>query len=192
MKIFREKLGENLMSLVYILAGIIMLVNPKFVCDAVNYIIGGLIIVFGVIFVIRLFQDKDIKQFSKIELLIVFLCIGLGLYFIFNSTLLSSILPIAAGILILLDSISQIMKAFRLKKNKLSYWYINGIVGLVFLAFSIYIIINANSVTYLIVRLIGLVLIIDAIFEFYTSFRLKEYDNSVKVLDTEIVVVKKD
>ena len=192
MKIFREKLGENLMSLVYILAGIIMLVNPKFVCDAVNYIIGGLIIVFGIIFVIRLFPDKDIKQFSKIELLIVFLCIGLGLYFIFNSTLLSSILPIAAGILILLDSISQIMKAFRLKKNKLSYWYINGIVGLVFLAFSIYIIINANSVTYLIVRLIGLVLIIDAIFEFYTSFRLKEYDNSVKVLDTEIVVVKKD
>ena len=192
MKIFREKLGENLMSLVYILAGIIMLVNPKFVCDAVNYIIGGLIIVFGIIFVIRLLQDKDVKQFSKIELLIVFLCIGLGLYFIFNSTLLSSILPIAAGILILLDSISQIMKAFRLKKNKLSYWYINGIVGLVFLAFSIYIIINANSVTYLIVRLIGLVLIIDAIFEFYTSFRLKEYDNSVKVLDTEIVVVKKD
>lgn len=188
---FKAKISENLMGLVYIIIGIIMLVNPKFVCDAVNYVIGALIILFGIIFVIRLLQNKDFKQLSKIELLITLLCLGLGLFLIFNSNLLISLLPIGAGVLIFLDAISQIMKSFRLKKNGLKYWYINLLVGLLFLGFAIYIILNATSVTYLIVRLIGLVLIIDALMEFYTYFKLKEYNGTVRVLETEIVAIKK-
>ena len=191
MEAIKEKISENLMSLIYIIAGIIMLLNPKFVCDAVNYVIGGLIILFGVIFVIKLLQNKDIKQFSKIELLVVLLCIGLGLFIMFNFNLLTSILPIGAGLLIFLDSISQIMKSFKLKKNKDKLWYVNVIVGLIFFGFSLYIILNAASVTYLVIRLIGMVLIIDAIFEFYTSFKLKKYDDNIKVIETEIVEIKK-
>jgi len=191
MKNVKDKVSDNLMSVVYIIAGIIMLLNPAFVSDAVNYVIGGLIILFGIIYVIKLLQTKDIKEFSKIELLVVLLCIGLGLFIMFNSNLLASILPIGAGLLILLDSISQIMKSFKLKKNKEKLWYINTIIGLVFFGFSFYIIINAASVTHLAIRLIGIVLIINAILEFYTSFKLKEYDKNVKVIETEIVEVKK-
>lgn len=191
MKNIKEKVSDNLMAFVYIIAGIIMLLNPKFVCDAVNYVIGGLIILFGVIFVVKLLQNKDLKQFSKIELLVVLLCIGLGLFIMFNSSLLTSILPIGAGLLIFLDSISQIMKSFKLKKNNYKLWYINTIVGLIFFGFSLYIILNAASVTYLVIRLIGIVLIIDAIFEFYTSFKLKKYDDNIKVIETEIVEIKK-
>lgn len=186
----KDKISENLMSLVYIIVGIIMLVNPKFVCDAVNYVIGGLIILFGVIFVIKVLQNKDLKEFSKIELLISLLCVGLGLFIMFNSNLLTSILPIGAGVLVFLDSVSQIMKSFKLKRNKTKMWYINLIVGLIFFGFSLYIILNAANVTYLVIRLIGIVLIIDAIFEFYTSYKLKGYDNSIKVIETEVVEIK--
>lgn len=191
MENIKDKISDNLMAIVYIIAGIIMLVNPKFVCDAVNYVIGGLIILVGVIFVIKLLQNKDLKQFSKIELLISLLCIGLGLFFMFNSSLLTSILPIGAGVLIFLDSISQIMKSFKLKKNKIKLWYVNLIVGLIFFGFSLYIILNAASVTHLVIRLIGIVLIIDAIFEFYTSFKLKECNQNIKVIETEVVEIKK-
>ena len=187
----KEKISDSLMSLVYIIVGIIMVLNPKFVTDAINYVIGGLVILVGVIFVIKLLQDKDFKQFSKIELLISLLCIGLGLFIMFNSNLLTSILPLAAGVLIFLDSISQMMKSFKLKKNKAKLWYINLIVGLIFFGFSLYIILNAMNVTYLVIRLIGIVLIIDAVFEFYTSFKLKEYDNNVKVIETEVIEIKK-
>lgn len=191
MEIFKEKFSENLMALIYIIIGILMFANPKFVCDAVNYIIGALIIVFGIIFVVKLLQNKAIRELSKIELLIAFLCLGLGLYLIFNSNLLVSLLPICAGILIFLDAVSQIMKGFRLKKANLKYWYLNLIIGLIFMIFAIYIVVNATSVSYLVVRLIGLVLIIDGIFEIYTYFRLREYNDSVSVIETEIVTIKK-
>ena len=191
MERIKEKISDNLMSLIYIIAGVIMIVNPKFVCDAVNYVIGGLIILVGIIFVIKVLQNKDLKQFSKIELLISLLCVGLGLFLMFNSDLLTSILPIGTGVLIFLDSISQIMKSFKFKKNKFKLWYLNLIVGLALFGFALYIILNAANVTYLAIRIIGIVLIIDAIFEFYTLFKLKEYDNNVKVIETEIVEIKK-
>ena len=191
MEFFKEKFSENLMALIYIVIGLLMLINPKFVCDAINYIIGITIIVFGIIFIIKLLQSKGVKELSKIDLLVIFLCLGLGLFLIFNSNLLISILPISAGILIFLDAISQVIKSFKLKKMNVKYWYINLLVGLIFLAFSIYIVINATSVTHLIVRLIGLVLIIDGIIEFYTSFKFREYNNSAVVMETEIVQIKK-
>lgn len=192
MRDFKEKLSENLMSLIYIVIGIIMLLNPKFVSDAINYLIGGFIILVGVFFVIRILQNKEFKDFSKLELLIALLCVGFGLFLMFNSSLLISILPIGAGLLIFLDAISQIMKSFKLRKVGVRLWFINLFIGLIFFAFAIYLIVNAMNISYLVIRLIGVVLIIDAIFEFYTSFKIKEYDNNVKVIETEIVSVKKD
>lgn len=190
MKIIKEKISDNLMSFVYIIVGLIMLINPKFVCDAVNYIIGGLIILVGIFFVIKLLQSKDLKEFSKIELLISLLLIGLGIFLMFNSNLLTSILPIASGLLIFLDSVSQIRKSFELKKKSVKLWYVNLIIGLIFFGFSLYIIFNATSVTYFVIRFIGIILIIDAILEFYTSFKLNEYNHNVKVIETEIVKIE--
>ena len=109
-----------------------------------------------------------------------------------NANLLVSLLPICAGILIFLDAFSQIGKGFRLKKNGLKLWYINLLVGLLFLGFSIFCILNASSITNLIVRFIGLVFVIDGILEIYTYFKFKEYNGTVKVLETEIVEVKKN
>ena len=42
-----------LVSLLYVIMGIIMLLNPGFVLDAVNYIVGILILLYGVIYIIR-------------------------------------------------------------------------------------------------------------------------------------------
>lgn len=189
---FKVKFYEIIMALVYISIGVLMLANPKFVCDAVNYIIGIIIVVFGLIYLFKLLQNKNVKELSKLELLIGLLCMGFGLYLILNSSLLISILPICAGIIILLDAISQINKSFKLKKVGSKFWYINLIVGLIFFAFSLFIILKASEVTYLIVRIIGGVLVIDGLFEFYTYFKLREYNNSVKVIEAKEVLVKEE
>lgn len=191
MEFFKEKFSENLMALIYIIMGLLMLINPKFVCDAVNYIIGITIMIVGIIFLIKSLQSKGLKRLSKIELLIILLCLGLGLFLVFNSNLLISILPISMGILISLDALSQIIKSFKLRKMNIRFWYINLLVGLIFLLFASYIIINATSITHLIVRLIGLILVIDGIIEIYTCFKFREYNDSMVVMETEIVQIKK-
>ena len=63
-----------------------------------------------------LLQTKQFKQLSRLELLIALMCVAIGLFLIFNSTILLAILPIAAGIIIMLDALIQIGDGFKLKK----------------------------------------------------------------------------
>ena len=62
-----------------------------------------------------------------------------------------------------MDAISFIYNSFKLKKAGYKSWIVNLVVGLIFLAFSIYIMVNAKNISYLLIRFIGGFLIIDAI-----------------------------
>ena len=179
------------MAIIYVVIGILMLVRPKFICDAVNYIIGTFIIIVGLTYLFKLLQDKNIREFSKLELLIGFFAIGFGIFLIINSNLLVSILPLAAGIIILIDALSQISSGFKLKKCGNKTWYINILVGVLFLSFAIFVIINAKETSYLIVKLIGAVLMLDGLFEMINFLRMKPYEQtSVKVIEAEIETKK--
>lgn len=179
------------MAIIYVVIGILMLVSPKFICDAVNYIIGAFIIIVGLTYLFKLLQDKNIREFSKLELLIGFFAIGFGIFLIINSNLLVSILPLAAGIIILIDALSQISSGFKLKKCGNKTWYINILVGVLFLSFAIFVIINAKETSYLIVKLIGAVLMLDGLFEMINFLRMKPYEQtSVKVIEAEIETKK--
>ena len=179
------------MAIIYVVIGILMLVRPKFICDAVNYIIGAFIIIVGLTYLFKLLQDKNIREFSKLELLIGFFAIGFGIFLIINSNLLVSILPLATGIIILIDALSQISSGFKLKKCGNKTWYINILVGVLFLSFAIFVIINAKETSYLIVKLIGAVLMLDGLFEMINFLRMKPYEQtSVKVIEAEIETKK--
>ena len=179
------------MAIIYVVIGILMLVRPKFICDAVNYIIGTFIIIVGLTYLFKLLQDKNIREFSKLELLIGFFAIGFGIFLIINSNLLVSILPLAAGIIILIDALSQISSGFKLKKCGNKTWYINILVGVLFLSCAIFVIINAKETSYLIVKLIGAVLMLDGLFEMINFLRMKPYEQtSVKVIEAEIETKK--
>ena len=174
---------DSLMILIYVIVGLIMVINPEFVSHAVNYVLGSIIIIFGVVFLFKLLQTKQFKQLSRLELLIALMCVAFGLFLIFNSTILLAILPIAAGIIIMLDALIQIGDGFKLKKYKYKLWYVNLLVGLAFLAFSIFIILKSNDIGLLLIRIIGGVLLIDGIFEFVTDAKIKKINDNVKVIE---------
>lgn len=173
-----------LLPLIYLLVGIIMLVNPLFIRNAVNYILGSMIILFGIIYFIKLFMNKNIDLINKVDLLVGILLIGFGLFFIINSPNFFTILPIISGIIIVIDAISLVINSFKLKKITKKYWYISLLISILFLGFGIYLLINASLISNLIVRIIGIILIIDSIIDVINYYHLKEY--------TLIISKKKD
>ena len=46
-------------SIVYIIVGLIMLLNPDFISHAVNYVIGVLVIIYGVFYTVSIYQKKE-------------------------------------------------------------------------------------------------------------------------------------
>ena len=170
----RFKTSSYAVSIVYIIAGLIMLLNPNFISDAVNYVIGILVIIYGVIYSISLYQKKELETYGKFDFLAGVICISFGLFLILNPDTLGSLIPFCIGVIILMDAIRFIINGIRLKKLDYRSWIINLVVGLVFLVFSIFIIVNAKNITLLLIRFIGVFLIIDALLDFFTESRLKK------------------
>ena len=174
------KASSYAVSIVYIIGGLIMLLNPNFVNDAVNYVIGVLIIIYGIIYTISLYQKRDIEVPSKFDFVAGIVCVSFGLFLIFNPDILVSLIPFCTGIIILMDAVRFIINSFKLKKLGFASWKVNLIIGIIFLAFSVFIIIKAKDISLLLLRFIGAFLIIDAILDFFTEIRFRKNEKKVE------------
>ena len=158
-----------------------MLLNPKFVCDAVNYIIGSLVMLYGIIYLINLYQQREFELFNKFNFLAGVMCISFGVFLILNSNVLMSLIPFCSGVIIFIDAIYQIRNSISLKSLGNRHWWINLVVGLLFLGFAIFIMAKSENISQLVIQFIGAILIIDAIMDFYTYFMLKKGSKDMKV-----------
>ena len=182
------KASSYAVSTVYIMFGLIMLLNPSFISDAVNYVIGILVMLYGIVYSISIYQKRDTGSYGKFDLLAGIICISFGLFLILNPDILVSLIPFCMGVIIFMDAISFIINSFRLKKLEYKSWIVNLVIGLVFLTFAIYIIVNAKNISYLLIRFIGGFLIVDAILDFFTMIRLRKREKtaSLEVIEAQI------
>ena len=190
MEIFKKiKMYTLFVSLLYVIMGIIMLLNPGFILDAVNYIVGILILIYGVIYIVRFLSKNTFNTLSKFSLLAGLLCITFGIYILLNPTLLSSIIPFAAGMLLLVDGLGKLKDSLAFKKVAYRHWWIGLVIAILFIGFGIYMIVNSFNVSKLIIRIIGAILIIDAISDLWVYFCYKKYSPK-KEIKQEIEEVK--
>ncbi len=185
------KRSAYFVSIIYIIIGLIMLLNPVFVRNAVNYIMGVFAILYGIVYIISLYQKKDTEFFSKFDLLGGILCISFGLFLIVNPDILFSLIPFCAGVIIFMDSITLIYQSISLKRLNTEKWWINLIISLVFLAFSVFIILNSKNISDTLIRIIGLFLIFDAISDFVITLILsKKIEKTREIIDNDIKVIE--
>ena len=172
-------------SIAYIIVGLIMLLNPSFISDAVNYVIGILVIIYGLIYSITLYQKRDMEVYGKFDFLAGVICVSFGLFLILNPDTLGSLIPFCIGVILLMDAIRFIINSIRLKKLEYKSWIINLVVGFIFLAFSIFIIVKAKDISLLLIRFIGAFLIVDALLDLFTDLRIQKHEK--KELKHEII-----
>lgn len=185
------KRSAYFVSIIYIIIGLIMLLNPMFVRNAVNYIMGVFAILYGIVYIISLYQKKDTDFFSKFDLLGGILCISFGLFLIVNPDILFSLIPFCAGVIIFMDSINLIYQSISLKRLNVDKWWINLIISLIFLCFSIFIILNSKNISDLLIRIIGLFLIFDAISDFIITLILsKKIEKTRENIDSNIAILE--
>ncbi len=185
------KRSAYFVSIIYIIIGLIMLLNPVFVRNAINYIMGIFAILYGVIYVISLYQKKNSEVFSKFNLLGGILCVSFGLFLIVNPDVLFSLIPFCAGVIIFMDALTLIYQSVSLKRLSVNKWWIYLIISLIFLGFSIYIIVHAKDISDLLIRIIGCFLIIDAGVDLVITYILSKKIDKLKINENnEITVIE--
>ena len=151
-----------------------MILNPGFISNAINYVIGFLIILYGVVYIINLLTKKEEYILNRFNFFSGVMCISFGLFLVLNPEILQKLIPFCGSIIIFVDAIYQIRNSIVLKKNGYKYWYINLIVAGVFILFSVFVMIKAKEITETLIGILGGVLLFDAILDIYTTIMLNK------------------
>ena len=119
-----------LASVIFLVLGIILINHPEDTVKFVSYILGGLLIIFGMFRLGSYFGARDDFSYYDFNLTLGSLCLLLGIVIIVFGPTIASIFGIIIGIWITLTSINRINLAFKLKASKIKYWYVCLIIAL--------------------------------------------------------------
>lgn len=179
---FLKKLKNTfiLTSLVYIVLGVLMLLNPAGVAGAVCYIVGGALILYGVIKTIG--GAANISNIvGKLEMVGGIIVIIAGVFVILNDQLVLSAIPVIMGIVFIVDALDRVRKAAEMKKSNFDKWWIFLLLGLALATLGIILITKPFSAIETVIRVIGAFLIFDGISDIATALGYsKAFKNAAK------------
>ena len=118
-------------SALYVVLGVVLLAWPTLSVQIICYGLAVAMIVIGISYGIMYFTKDSLEGFLQMDLVIGIVCLAFGIFILLNPTFLSSVLPFAMGIILLLGAIVKIQSAFNMKKLGLKKWYLILICALV-------------------------------------------------------------
>ena len=189
MKVIEKvKTFNYFLSIVYFILGLLMVIFPGTVNDIINYIIGGLLMLFGIDYIVRYLSNNKVTTYSKYSLTVGIVPIICGVFLICNPEVLVSIIPFVAGMIILMDAFEKLKHAVDLKKMKYDEWWVDLIVSILFIVFGIVVIMNPFDAAKLLIRILGIFFLIDCFIDVWTNFSYEK----IKIKngeDKKIVVI---
>lgn len=189
MKVIEKVKGFNyFLPIVYFILGLLMVIFPGTVNDIINYIIGGLLMLFGIDYIVRYLSNNKVTTYSKYSLIVGIVPIICGVFLICNPEVLVSIIPFVAGMIILMDAFEKLKHAIDLKKMNYDEWWVDLVVAILFIVFGIIVIMNPFDAAKLLIRILGIFFLVDCFIDVWTNFSYEK----IKIKngeDKKIVVI---
>lgn len=109
-------------SLAYIVLGVIMLIFPDKVSNFLCYALGFSLTVYGLFNIISFFLSREAELY--LELVIGIIATAFGIFTIVSPQTIKSIIFIAIGVVIIIDSCMDVKKAVQLKAFGMKKWWV--------------------------------------------------------------------
>ncbi|MDO4323633.1 MAG: DUF308 domain-containing protein [Lachnospiraceae bacterium] len=152
-----------LVSALYVVLGIVLLVWPTTSVKMICYGLGFVMVVLGITYGIIYFTKDNLSGFLQMDLVIGIVCLAFGVFILLNPTFLSTVLPFAMGIILLLGAVVKIQSSLNMKRLKFSKWYLVLICALVIVALGIVLLCNPFNEERYMILYIGICLIFDGV-----------------------------
>lgn len=163
-----------LTDLIYMVIGILFILIPGFISDFICYLIGLLIIILGINPIRRYFKLIDKTRSAKIVFILGILMILLGLFIVLNPSMLASILPITIGAYLIIIALAKLSDAIEYKSSNYDKWYNFLLSSILTLIVGLVIIFNPFKTVTLVIRIVGIVLLIDGLFDMYNLYNYEQ------------------
>lgn len=150
--------NKLLSSIVFLLLGVLMLLAPVLSMKVIVYIVGGVLLAGALVRFIAYFVTKK-EDRAPISLVLGVASAAIGLFFVLAPTTVTKILAIIFGVVLILNSLLDLVIAVRLPSSKA----LAVVLALLGLALGVVIVINPEAFASFMTRFIGASLIYESI-----------------------------
>lgn len=148
-------------SVLYIILGVILVIYPDTMLKIACTLIGAVTLIYGAVRVFGCMRDKENK--SRFEMVVGILLAALGIFLLVCPQLVASVIPVALGLYIFVDSFTGISKAWEMKAQGYDRWWVGLLISLVVLVLGAILVLNPLLVWELPMLLIGIGFIVDGV-----------------------------
>ena len=170
----RIKGGWIATSLLAILFGLILTIWPGMVADAANYVLGSLIIVVGIVYMAVCFWAKQKNFLTGFGMVFSIILIAIGVFMLLKPEVVIAIFPMIVGGIILIHGLGDLKDSIGLAISKYDYWWVALIIAVVTIGLGVLLLFNPFSAVTLLFRIIGIILIVDGISDFWIGLKVKK------------------
>ena len=151
------KTATIVMSILYILLGIILIVRPEFSALTICRLFGTIMLIPGIIRIVGFFRRDVYGNLLDFDLVYGLIFIAFGGFMLIAPKVIITALPIILGIVIIVDSIIRLQFAFNLKRLLHKKWQIHLYLALITAVLGILLVFKPFEGSIILTRFIGTV-----------------------------------
>lgn len=159
-------------SVILFLIGLFLLINPTTTLHAISYLIGIILIVWGIIPVITFFSNKETQNYLEFSFIIGVFSLIFGIIVMINPDIIGSIIPFLIGIWMIINGLTKLYYAINLNKENNATMSI--VISSLILVFGIILIFNPFKGAVVLTQVIGISVIIYSILDLVECYTLKK------------------
>ena len=149
-------------TLILALIGLVLLLLPSTLNNIIGFVVGGCLLIFGIIGIIKYIRIKEYKFTSSLVSGILYS--ALGIIVIINPSSVISLVTICLGLYLVINGILKTVFSFNLKKIT-TRWGGALVMGLLTIVLGLLLVINPFGSAIAITKLAGAFLVVVAIFD---------------------------
>ena len=155
------KSGMMLLSIAYIVIGMMLLIMPQTSLLWICYAFGAVVLITGIACLIQYARIRGTGFTAPFMLVGGVITAGLGIFTLAKPQVVASFLPIVFGIFIVVDGLSRIGSAIDLAKRKGQKWWVLLLLSIVSVALGILLVLHPFGAAVSVVMVCGILLIVE-------------------------------
>ncbi len=176
------KIDVTLSAVLSVVIGILLIFWPGTVITLLARVIAIILILSGIVLLIPKLCDEE-KSYMSI---IVYVMIALiGLWMFFSPKLVTSLIPIAIGVLLCVHGIQDLALGVEGKKNRANHWRSIPLMGILNIILGVLCICNAFGLVKIAFVLIGIMLVYDGLSDMFIVHKVNKA--AKEVVDSKII-----
>ena len=159
-----KKESKNLLNpIIYLVLGLLLMFRSNQVVELLFYVLGIIVIIYGIKSFVQYYQNKEIVQYKNINLTIAVVSIIIGVLLIVLSGVLETSIRYVLGFFFIFMGVSRLLTSISFN----NYKNFSTVSNIILIALGIYSIFFSNAV----LVIIGVILVINAIILFIDYFK---------------------